>query len=330
MRKPTRLAATTAAAALALTAFAGPSAHATTWTTCGGVFGGVDFPNGSITKQTSQLVAVWRKTAYTSQVTTLTRTTAGACTFTSSTRYEATKGYVVPASTATRTVKVRHLTAKNLIERRVLGYSVQGRPIVAYLVGDPKASRTSVLLGQIHGNEKAGHKTAISLVNGPTITGLRLWVIPTANPDGYAAGTRQNAHRVDLNRNFSHNWVKTSTTSKYYGGSKPFSEPESRVLRDFVAQVQPYQIVSIHQPLYGVDGYGLKDATLGQRLATQLGLPQKEFSCTGVCHGTFVGWVNHVQDGTAITVEYAKTPTTHFMTFTARRGITFALRGAYA
>jgi predicted deacylase len=33
-----------------------------------------------------------------------------------------------------------------------------------------------------------------------------LWIIPELNPDGVAAGTRQNADRVDLNRNFAWHW----------------------------------------------------------------------------------------------------------------------------
>ena len=33
-------------------------------------------------------------------------------------------------------------------------------------------------------------------------------------------------------------------------------------------------------------------------------LPVDEFHCTGVCYGTFTGWVNHRTDGLAVTVEF--------------------------
>lgn len=36
--------------------------------------------------------------------------------------------------------------------------------------------------------------------------GIDLWVLDDLNPDGAAADTRQNAHGVDLNRNFPYGW----------------------------------------------------------------------------------------------------------------------------
>ena len=36
--------------------------------------------------------------------------------------------------------------------------------------------------------------------------GTALWLIEDLNPDGHAAGTRQNANGVDLNRNFPYRW----------------------------------------------------------------------------------------------------------------------------
>jgi len=36
-------------------------------------------------------------------------------------------------------------------------------------------------------------------------------------------------------------------------------------------------------------------------------LPVRDFVCTGVCHGTFTGWVNNRTDGLAVTVEFGRT-----------------------
>ncbi|MET0260217.1 MAG: M14 family zinc carboxypeptidase, partial [Gaiellaceae bacterium] len=88
----------------------------------------------------------------------------------------------------------------------LVGHSVQGRRIVAYEVGDPAAARKVLVVGCLHGNECAG----IAVVNrlrrlGP-LEGVDLWLVPDANPDGHAAGTRGNARGVDLNRNFPWRW----------------------------------------------------------------------------------------------------------------------------
>ena len=59
----------------------------------------------------------------------------------------------------------------------------------------------------MHGDEHAGVVVARlgAQVRVPT-AGRNLWVIPTMNPDGDAAHTRQNAHHVDLNRNWPYHW----------------------------------------------------------------------------------------------------------------------------
>ena len=327
MRAPLLLTAALAGA-LALAPAATPTAQAAAWTSCGGAWAGVDFAPGSITRTTTTLVAVWRRTPTTQVVTTLERRTGYSCSFTTS-RVRTVPVATPPRSTGTTTVALRRYAPPNLVGSRVIGRSVQGRPITAYLVGDPTARRTALLLGQMHGDEKAGIATANAVIKGPRITGLRLWVVPTLNPDGNAAGTRTNAHGVDLNRNFAHRWARTAKGSTY-GGPASFSEPESRALRDFIRSQQPARIVSVHQPLYGIDRYDLKDADLYARLVRYSGLPGKSFACRSVCRGTMSGWTNHATSSAAITVEYGRNPSAGSKTFAMRRAITFALRGSYA
>ena len=114
--------------------------------------------------------------------------------------------------------------------------------------------------GTIHAREWIGHELGVefakyileNLQTDPTLqTYLKnttIYMVPCANPDGFEysqkhfsfwrKNRRQNAdgsYGVDLNRNFPIGYVKsTATTSNVYGGPEPFSEPETRALRDFV------------------------------------------------------------------------------------------------
>ncbi|MCE1178567.1 MAG: DUF2817 domain-containing protein [Micrococcales bacterium] len=191
-----------------------------------------------------------------------------------------------------------------------IGTSVRGRAINAYRIGNPTAARKRVIIGQLHGNEKAGYTAAWRLINGSRPTNLDLWVIPTANPDGYAANTRGNAHGVDINRNFSTNWAYVYRPGAgYYQGPRPWSEPETRAVRDFLHRIQPWEAAVLHQPLYGVDRYGLKNVRFHNRLVANTGLPSRSFACTGVCRGTAQVWYNANHGGSVITIEFGSAPT---------------------
>lgn len=214
--------------------------------------------------------------------------------------------------------------------RRIIGYSVQHRPIVAYELGNPRAKTTAVLLGQMHGNEHAGVILARSLVHGRrSIEGINLWVVPTMNPDGNVANTRQNAHHVDLNRNWRDIW--RPLTGEYYSGPYPLSEPETRAMRNFLLAIKPHYIVSLHQPLRGVDTTdgGALDHAFRNRLARNLGLPLKPFRCWSVCHGSMTGWYTTHRYGIAETIEFGWHPTIGYLTGRAKRGIVAALGGRF-
>ncbi len=209
---------------------------------------------------------------------------------------------------------------------RTIGTSVKDRPIRAYHLGDPDAGRTAVVLGAMHGNEQAGIAVVDALRTGTPIRRVDLWVIPTINPDGVAADDRQNARGVDLNRNFGHDWAPL--TGEYYSGTEPFSEPESRALRDFLDEVDPDFVVSFHQPLYGVGQAGERRPFL-KRLSEGLDLPIKAFNCTGECHGTMTSWFNANHSGTAVTVEFGSSPSRSYLQGRAARGTVAAVLGRY-
>ncbi len=137
-----------------------------------------------------------------------------------------------------------------------IGRSLRGRWIVGYERGDPSAPVTLVV-GVIHGSEPAGLAVVRRLRRMRLPEGVHLWLVPTVNPDGLAAGTRQNADGVDLNRNWPVGWVRNGRPwDGNYSGPRPLSEPENRAVRAFILRVKPALTIWYHQPLdevYGSD-----------------------------------------------------------------------------
>lgn len=215
---------------------------------------------------------------------------------------------------------------------RVIGHSVRGRAINAYYRGTKDATHVLVLLGQMHGDEHAGPRTA-NWVRAHVLPkpGTGIWVVPTMNPDGNARNTRQNARGVDLNRNWpTSGWRRKPRGDNYYGGPRPASEPETRAMMRFLAAVKPDYIASIHQPLDGIGRGGGRPRWL-HRLHRQLGLPIKSFGVgnpVGTVSPTMTGWYNrhYSSSGVATTIEYTAHPRPRFVTVRAGRGIARAAR----
>jgi murein tripeptide amidase MpaA len=68
----------------------------------------------------------------------------------------------------------------------VIGTSVQGRPIDAWVLGPNSAPRKILVVGVIHGNEQAGLRITSALIRTRARQGVQLWVVPELNPDGVA------------------------------------------------------------------------------------------------------------------------------------------------
>jgi murein peptide amidase A len=209
-----------------------------------------------------------------------------------------------------------------VVGRRVIGESVQGRPLRAWHLGNPDDPTTVVALATMHGDEPVPRRTLWRLRDGAPIRGVDLWVLPHANPDGLARGSRYNANGVDLNRNFPVRW-----TPEPHHGRRPASAPETRALMRFLRDVRPDRIVSFHQPLFGVDTFGSKRPAFARRLAESLRLPRKRFDCGGGCHGTMTQWYNRRFPGVAVTVEYGAHPRARYVHRIAPRGLLRAVGG---
>ncbi len=132
-------------------------------------------------------------------------------------------------------------------ERWTIGRSVRGRPIDVYRFG--RGTAHVAVIGGIHGGYEGNTVKLVQQMvryfqDHPreVPAGVTLYLVPNANPDGYARGAsddgRLNGNGVDLNRNWDHNWQEYSPwwgNHTMYGGSSPFSEPETRALRDLIA-----------------------------------------------------------------------------------------------
>jgi protein MpaA len=140
----------------------------------------------------------------------------------------------------------KSLPAEFYPQRRVVGRSVEDRPIGCLLLG--AGADVTFILATIHGDEPAGtallHKLAGHLQQQPHLLDARTAVLlPIANPDGMARNSRFNARGVDLNRNFS----AGNRINSPEHGQAALSEPEARVIDRLIRQYAPDRVVSIHQ-----------------------------------------------------------------------------------
>jgi murein peptide amidase A len=173
---------------------------------------------------------------------------------------------------------------------RVIGHSTQGRAIRAIGIGHPDSRHTALVVGIIHGNESAGRRIVKALRARRSPRNLNLWIVPNLNPDGTAAGTRQNGRGVDLNRNFSRKWRRIGRRwDTYYSGPRPFSEPESRAARRFIRSIRPDVTIWYHQAMRLVDRTG-PARRIRRRYARMVGLPLEGIR---PLPGTATRWQNY-------------------------------------
>lgn len=240
-----------------------------------------------------------------------------------------------PTPTATPKPTPKPKPKPKLVKKKqVIGTTVQGRKITAYYRGwsNVKQKRSLVLLGQMHGDEKAGLTTARWVRDHVTPSkGSELWVIVTMNPDGNARGTRVNARGVDLNRNWATSgWSSQGRGTRTWGGPRGNSERETRAVLRFLKKQKPDYVASVHQP-YGVIVRTRIDKAWEKRLSKGLGLPIRAVGVgtpLNKVSPTLTGWYNRFyrRYGTATTIEYKPTVSSAYAGRKAGRAITSAAR----
>jgi protein MpaA len=138
----------------------------------------------------------------------------------------------------------------------IIGRSVKGEPIGMVTFG--AGERPVLVLGAIHGDEPTSAVLTRALVaelrqDPELVLGVPVAVIEVMNPDGLTAGTRFNARKIDLNRNFP----AKNFSGHVRRGKEAVSEPESKALFDVIERLNPRLIVSVHsmdKPCNNYDG----------------------------------------------------------------------------
>jgi zinc carboxypeptidase len=203
-----------------------------------------------------------------------------------------------------------------------IGWSVRARPIVACRLGSGTSRLTTrmAVIGAINGGWERNTRDLVEMllnyyVANPTAIpyGLVVYFVPAVNPDGIALGTSSdsawNARGVDLNRNFdSGNWSRDTygTPGGRYGpdgvkigggGTAPFSEPETRAIRDFLQGRGIRTVISYHSGFVSVsakDGGGGIGEPLAKLIARITGYPYIATWTAYKLTGQLVDWANRV------------------------------------
>lgn len=231
-------------------------------------------------------------------------------------------------------------------EKRVIGRSVCGQPIVALFVGE-KGYPQLIVQYAIHAREWVTALLAPEHIRRGVPRG-GCWFLPCTNPDGAALALRgeaflqtlpreraewlrrvggggfrlwkANANAVDLNVNFDADWGRgvqnvRAPAPENYIGAAPFSEPETRALRDFTLEVSPDATVSYHTKgeeiywHYGQTGEReARDGALAEALARATGYAARRIAGSS---GGYKDWCIQACGIPAFTIEAGRESAAH-------------------
>ncbi|TKR69521.1 hypothetical protein L596_021669 [Steinernema carpocapsae] len=161
----------------------------------------------------------------------------------------------------------------DLVELIKIGSSHENRSLTVVKLEDKnlKTVRPALWIDAgIHATEWIAPTTALNLIDQvlkhpEILKNVTIYVLPVVNPDGYEwsinkdrfwrrnrrpaeCGNPNNCCQgVDLNRNFDSDWKPIPGPCSFtHPGLSPFSEPESRAIRDFLTSTKMQLYLAIH------------------------------------------------------------------------------------
>jgi protein MpaA len=185
-----------------------------------------------------------------------------------------------------------------------LGRSTEGRPIVARRFGG--AGAPLLVVGGIHGDEPASVDALLDLLARLEVVPVPFWMVPAANPDGLAAGRKNSARDVDLNRNFPARSFRTDHAPGYFPGASPLSEPETRALAELIAREPLRGALAVHAPFACVN-YDGPAAAWAEAVAQACGWPARG-DIGYPTPGSFGSWLGLDQGLPVLTLELPPGP----------------------
>ncbi len=182
---------------------------------------------------------------------------------------------------------LKNLNSKHadITRLHVIGKSLEGRDITAIQINTTPESLQAgksnkpgaIFMGAHHAREHLSVEVPLMLAEyllnnrgdakiGALLDARDIWIIPMVNPDGaewdintgkykwWRKNRRNNGngtYGVDLNRNYGFKWGTGGSdkdpASDVYMGTEPFSEPETKTIRDFVeAHLNAKVLLSFH------------------------------------------------------------------------------------
>ncbi len=194
----------------------------------------------------------------------------------------------------------------------IFGYSEAGRPISGYIFGS--GEEVIFIFGAIHGGKERSSGLILErLVDeigqnpGQVASRKTIIIVPITNPDGYLErGDKFNSHGVNLNLNFATSgWQDHGGQNNDFAGNEPWSEKESRVIRDIALKYGASKMIAMHSKGSLVNPESHEPSRELARFYIRLSGYAYYEDVSWDYYGTATRWFVETVGGAAITVELA-------------------------